>query len=603
MSLGTKILLSFFSISLLIATVGVTSNWYIRSILDQLVSKNAETTQMVELTANIENGLYQSLISLIALNDEDQPSDQSIILSEPTQQMHRSDFSSSIILIDQNLTELEQLIYKEETWQGSHIYLDVQLVRERFQFYNQLSLEWLEFVIEDKEQAQQMFVTSLNPYFRNNIIPVITHLREEAIYQQSTENLALDLQINRANISIILIAAFLIFISVGMALYLYRSIANPLKKLNIVAQSLGTGNLEERVEISKGDEIGELAESFNSMASSLQKRTLARDYLDNIIESIHESLLVTDENGKIVGMNKAAEDLFRYKKAELIDKPLYELLEGELANLQKLTPQAQFEGAVETELVTKKGARIPALFSESNLINSKDEFVGKVVVATDITQRKRANERIKQSLKEKEILLAEIHHRVKNNLAVISGILQLQSQSSSNKQVVDALTESQTRIQSISLVHEMLYQSETMANIEYDEYVIDLAAAISKLPLSQDKAITITTETEPVSLDLNTAVPCSLLLNEIIVDRLKTSFKEVTDGEIHVILRNLDTNAELSVEHNGTADSTTNPKETLGFTLIKTLINQLHGTYFEEYLESRDVHRIRIIFPKDSGLN
>lgn len=603
MSLGTKILLSFFSISLLIATVGVTSNWYIRSILDQLVSKNAETTQMVELTANIENGLYQSLISLIALNDEDQPPDQSIILSEPTQQMHRSDFSSSIILIDQNLTELEQLIYKEETWQGSHIYLDVQLVRERFQFYNQLSLEWLEFVVEDKEQAQQMFVTSLNPYFRNNIIPVITHLREEAIYQQSTENLALDLQINRANISIILIAAFLIFISVGMALYLYRSIANPLKKLNIVAQSLGTGNLEERVEITKGDEIGELAESFNSMASSLQKRTLARDYLDNIIESIHESLLVTDENGKIVGMNKAAEDLFRYKKAELIDKPLYELLEGELANLQKLTPKAQFEGAVETELVTKKGARIPALFSESNLVNSKDEFVGKVVVATDITQRKRANERIRQSLKEKEILLAEIHHRVKNNLAVISGILQLQSQSSSNKQVVDALTESQTRIQSISLVHEMLYQSETMANIEYDEYVVDLATAISKLPLSRDKGITITTETEPVSLDLNTAVPCSLLLNEIIVDRLKTSFKEVTDGEIHVILRNLDTNAELSVEHNGTADSTTNPKETLGFTLIKTLINQLLGTYFEEYLESRDVHRIRIIFPKDSGLN
>jgi len=587
----------------LIATVGVTSNWYIRSILDQLVSKNAETTQMVELTANIENGLYQSLISLIALNDEDQPPDQSIILSEPTQQMHRSDFSSSIILIDQNLTELEQLIYKEETWQGSHIYLDVQLVRERFQFYNQLSLEWLEFVVEDKEQAQQMFVTSLNPYFRNNIIPVITHLREEAIYQQSTENLALDLQINRANISIILIAAFLIFISVGMALYLYRSIANPLKKLNIVAQSLGTGNLEERVEITKGDEIGELAESFNSMASSLQKRTLARDYLDNIIESIHESLLVTDENGKIVGMNKAAEDLFRYKKAELIDKPLYELLEGELANLQKLTPKAQFEGAVETELVTKKGARIPALFSESNLVNSKDEFVGKVVVATDITQRKRANERIRQSLKEKEILLAEIHHRVKNNLAVISGILQLQSQSSSNKQVVDALTESQTRIQSISLVHEMLYQSETMANIEYDEYVVDLATAISKLPLSRDKGITITTETEPVSLDLNTAVPCSLLLNEIIVDRLKTSFKEVTDGEIHVILRNLDTNAELSVEHNGTADSTTNPKETLGFTLIKTLINQLLGTYFEEYLESRDVHRIRIIFPKDSGLN
>lgn len=236
------------------------------------------------------------------------------------------------------------------------------------------------------------------------------------------------------------------------------------------------------------------------------------------------------------------------------------------------------------------------------MINSKDEFVGKVVVATDITERNKANKRIRESLKEKEVLLAEIHHRVKNNLAVISGILQLQSRNSNNKLVEEALAESQTRIKSISLVHEMLYQSDTLANINYDEYVLDLIVSISKLPMASDKDIQITAEAEELLLDLNIAVPCSMLLNEIIVDRLKNSFEDVKEGNINVILRNLNSSAELSVEHNGEGESMKNPKETLGYILIKTLINQLQGTYYEEYLEERGIHRIRIVFPIDVNL-
>ena len=93
-----------------------------------------------------------------------------------------------------------------------------------------------------------------------------------------------------------------------------------------------------------------------------------------------------------------------------------------------------------------------------------------------------------------------------------------------------------------------------------------------------------------------------MLLNEIIVDRLKHSFNEAARGNIHVILRNLESSAELSVEHDGSNVTMKNPKETLGHTLIKTLINQLHGTYYEEYLEDRGIHRIRIVFPIDANL-
>lgn len=602
MSLGSKILLSIFSISILIATIGVTSNWYTNSILNQLVEKNVETTNMVELTANIENELYQSLITLIALKESTETEIPSIILQEPTEEMHLSNFAASFNRLEIQFSRLNSLHKLQPEFRYGHITRDIEELNSRFLFYEQLSLEWLEFRNENRSQSDQMFTTSLTPYFSNNIIPIVSHLREEVISQQIQENSALDTQLRKASIFIISISSILVLISIGIGFYLYTSIANPLKKLSIGANALGAGNLEERVEVINKDEIGELAKSFNKMASNLQKRTLSRDYLDNIIESIHESLIVTDEHGKIVGLNKATEELLGYKKSKLLSKPLSDLLEGEHAVLQTNSPKAILEKTIETTFVSKRGKKIPVLFSESELINSKDEFVGKVVVATDITERNKANKRIRESLKEKEVLLAEIHHRVKNNLAVISGILQLQSRNSNNKLVEEALAESQTRIKSISLVHEMLYQSDTLANINYDEYVLDLIVSISKLPMASDKDIQITAEAEELLLDLNIAVPCSMLLNEIIVDRLKNSFEDVKEGNINVILRNLNSSAELSVEHNGEGESMKNPKETLGYILIKTLINQLQGTYYEEYLEERGIHRIRIVFPIDVNL-
>lgn len=573
------------------------SNWYTNSILNQLVQKNVQTTEVVELTASIENELYQSLITLTSLKDAETVEIGSITLNEPTTEMYEQSFERSLLVLKEYFTSLEQSVISNLSNYTPHLRNDVEVLNDRFQLYEQLCIEWITFRNEDQEQARLMFSTSVNPYFRNNIIPVISHLRTEVINQQNVENLQLDEQLNRAGITIFSITSFLVFISIGIAMFLYRSIANPLKKLKEGVQILGEGNLDERVEVNNKDEIGLLAETFNSMADNLRKRTLARDYLDNIIESIHESLIVTDEKGMIVGLNQATEQLLGYTKAELNDTPLFQLFEKQQAIIQKRSPIATQDRSSETFLKSKFGKKIPVLLSESNLLNNKDEFVGKVVVATDITERNRANEQIRESLREKEILLAEIHHRVKNNLAVVSGILQLQSKEAENKQVEEVLLESQTRIKSISLVHEMLYQSETMANIEYDKYVEDLTREISKLSLAFENNVQLTTTTEPLLIDLNIAVPCSMLLNEIIIDRLKHAFTNFEDGRIRVVLRNLETNAELTVEHNGHHVTHNSAKESLGHTLIKTLINQLHGTYYEEQLEEQGISRIRIIFP------
>lgn len=134
MSLGSKILLSIFSISILIATIGVTSNWYTNSILNQLVEKNVETTNMVELTANIENELFQSLITLIALKESTETEIPSIILQEPTEEMHLSNFAASFNRLEIQFSRLNSLHKLQPEFRYGHITRDIEELNSRFYF-------------------------------------------------------------------------------------------------------------------------------------------------------------------------------------------------------------------------------------------------------------------------------------------------------------------------------------------------------------------------------------------------------------------------------------------------------------------------------------
>ncbi|MCR9132674.1 MAG: HAMP domain-containing protein [bacterium] len=589
--------MSFFSISMLIAAIGITSNKYSNSLQKQLVSENATATRMVELTASIESYLYQSLFSLSSLNEVQDVGDDQITFDEPNAEMLIERFEYNIKQVHQAFDALEQVIQINQEVEYEEINQLIALSTERFLLYEQLSIEWLELRKEEIDPHSTFFTTSINPYFRANILPIINELRQEVIHRQFSENARLDAQIQMAGYVIIILSAILLLISVGIAFYLYRSIANPLRVLSKSAEALGAGDLEQQVEIKNEDEIGELAKSFNTMALNLRKRTLARDYLDSIIESINEALFVTDDHQHIVGCNKAALNLLKLERSALIDRPLKSVFGQEFqANISGNTHTV---ANLEAEVVDAHGNHVPILYSSNDLKNAKNEVVGKVIVATDITQRKLANEQIRKNLHEKNILLAEIHHRVKNNLAVISGILQLQQQSSSNNQVKEVLTESQARIQSISLVHERLYQSETLANIDYSYYIKDLLRELSKSQVMQGKSIELSADVSPVKLDLVKAVPCSLLLNEIIVDRIKHAFKKGEEGFINVHLKQIDSDVLLSVSHSGSnaRGFESNPKESLGLTLIQTLIKQIHGEYSEQRSSENSTEQINIRFP------
>lgn len=599
MKLGNKIILSFVCISLLIASLGVLSSWYSGKIQNHLVINSAQTNRLVEITSSLEIGLYESLVYLSAIKESNGILEGQTTLNEPTLTLLIQQFEEQIDRIEMDYDRMYDFFENSHLQSSGENLEEANRLSERIKLYTNLSKEWLILLEEDAEQASVQFNTSISPFFRNNITPAISQLREQTLIYHTEEKKELSLQLSRLNKILGIAFGASVLLAVLISLYIYRSIANPLKKLRDGAQQLGQGNLDKEIEIQSTDEIGELAKSFNDMASNLKKRTLARDYLDSIIESLQESLIVTDEEKAIIGINKAGLKMLNYSREEIIGLPVTQFYDME--SMGDIYKEKQNDGSIfEFQLLAKEDMQIPVLFSESDLINYEGEKVGSVCIATDITERKKSDQAIRDSLREKEVLLSEIHHRVKNNLAVVSGILQLQAYASSNDEVTKALTESQARIRSISLVHEMLYHDHTLAYINYKIYVNDLLDAISKMYMSDTKDISLNAEVEDISLDVNLAIPCSLLLNEIVVNSYKHAFDGVGEGKICVSMMENGEYYMLAVEDNGAGleEDELKDSKSLGKTLIKTLTSQLKGEY--QILSGKEGKgtRIEVKFPK-----
>ncbi|RNC79538.1 MAG: HAMP domain-containing protein [Balneola sp.] len=584
---------------MLIASLGVLSSWYSGKIQNHLVINSAQTNRLVEITSSLEIGLYESLVYLSAIKESNGILEGQTTLNEPTLTLLIQQFEEQIDRIEMDYDRMYDFFENSHLQSSGENLEEANRLSERIKLYTNLSKEWLILLEEDAEQASVQFNTSISPFFRNNITPAISQLREQTLIYHTEEKKELSLQLSRLNKILGIAFGASVLLAVLISLYIYRSIANPLKKLRDGAQQLGQGNLDKEIEIQSTDEIGELAKSFNDMASNLKKRTLARDYLDSIIESLQESLIVTDEEKAIIGINKAGLKMLNYSREEIIGLPVTQFYDME--SMGDIYKEKQNDGSIfEFQLLAKEDMQIPVLFSESDLINYEGEKVGSVCIATDITERKKSDQAIRDSLREKEVLLSEIHHRVKNNLAVVSGILQLQAYASSNDEVTKALTESQARIRSISLVHEMLYHDHTLAYINYKIYVNDLLDAISKMYMSDTKDISLNAEVEDISLDVNLAIPCSLLLNEIVVNSYKHAFDGVGEGKICVSMMENGEYYMLAVEDNGAGleEDELKDSKSLGKTLIKTLTSQLKGEY--QILSGKEGKgtRIEVKFPK-----
>jgi two-component system, sensor histidine kinase PdtaS len=201
------------------------------------------------------------------------------------------------------------------------------------------------------------------------------------------------------------------------------------------------------------------------------------------------------------------------------------------------------------------------------------------------------NSELATLLEQKKILLKEIHHRVKNNLQTVSSLLNLQTRSSDSEVVKKAMVEGQTRLKSISLLHQKLYQHDELTKIEMDDYINDLSQYIIKNFNLLNKHISLRTNANAIALDLDTAIPLGLILNELITNTIKHSFKDIDEGEIEVSIQKMEgeKNFQLKVRNNGEGlsnDIDIDKLPSMGLKLVKSLSRQIHGS-FDAFVDDR----------------
>jgi len=213
--------------------------------------------------------------------------------------------------------------------------------------------------------------------------------------------------------------------------------------------------------------------------------------------------------------------------------------------------------------------------AEKELLNAISNEVG-VVIA-----KLQADELIRITLKEKETLLKEIHHRVKNNMQVISSLISLQAQQATELETVEMLKESQSRIRSMALIHEKLYRSGSLAEIDFGDYVDSIIDELLRMFNVAPGAITITTDVENVLFGVDTAIPCALIINELVSNSLKHAFPDGATGEVTITLHQINGTYELTVADNGEGlppNFDFRATDSLGMQLVTALVNQLDGT-------------------------
>ena len=177
-------------------------------------------------------------------------------------------------------------------------------------------------------------------------------------------------------------------------------------------------------------------------------------------------------------------------------------------------------------------------------------------------------------------MIAELHHRVKNNLAIISGLFSLKLNDDLHEDAKNVLLESRNRVRSMALIHNRLYNSENLTNVNFDEYAKELIAEINASYPATANSVKIDTVINNVSLNINAAIPCGLILNELLTNSYKHAFKEKNNGQIHISFVNDKDNFLMTVKDNGIGlPSDYKEKQSLGVTVIESLSEQLDGSF------------------------
>ncbi len=372
-----------------------------------------------------------------------------------------------------------------------------------------------------------------------------------------------------------------------------------------------------------------LLESFvdvtklHSARQALQDRENA---LRSITDTVQDAIVMVDEQGLLLFWNPAAERMFGLRAQEAVGSSLATFLadDEEIAIFMSILRRLMVAGkggegtTMEMTGLRSDGVRFPMELSLAAMPLQGQNNV--VAVVRDITERKESEQEldryqaqledlveertldlleanrklraeveerrqaeaaIKKSLEEKDVLLSEVHHRVKNNMQVISSLLRLQSRAIKDEQFAEMVRESQNRIRAMALIHEKLYRSRDLANIRFEDYIRDLVADLFRFYAVRRQRIGLRLETDDVRLEVGRAISCGLIVNELVTNALKHAFPDGASGEIRIAFRQRQDGYELVVADNGCGlppGQSLDGDQSLGLRLVSILAeDQLKG--------------------------
>jgi PAS domain S-box-containing protein len=337
--------------------------------------------------------------------------------------------------------------------------------------------------------------------------------------------------------------------------------------------------------------LAEIRDLTRNLEARVEARTkdvaVARDRLEGVISMAADAIIAIDGDQRIAIFNRSAEEIFGWTREEVVGKPLDLLLPDPLRGRHRTEVASFAQEPTKARWVAKRNA-------VRGLRKNGEEFLAEVavskqqtdsgwqftVILRDITARRRLEDEQARIHAERAVLLKEIHHRVKNNLQVISSLFYLQAQRTEQENVGRLLDESRGRLQSIALIHEKLYRSEHLASIDFGDYLRDLTANLTGAIGAQAPQVKVRVEVDEIFLDIDRAIPCALIVNELVSNSMKHAFPGGRHGEIRVAITRADSELEVEVSDTGIgfpADLDFQNVTTLGLQLVMSLTKQLRG--------------------------
>jgi PAS domain S-box-containing protein len=355
------------------------------------------------------------------------------------------------------------------------------------------------------------------------------------------------------------------------------------------AMQMAYAGLEQKVR-ERTKELFEMNRSLQNEANErkkvMEELQISEEKYRSLVEQTNDIVFHIDKDGYLTYISPNISSIMGYAPEESLGKSPVEFMPKDKEGLfnalleKNIRDQEPVSGL---ELTFLDNKQVPHIFEINGTphFNEDGSFLGFSGIARDITDRKALQHKLETSLKEKEILLKEIHHRVKNNMQVISSLLNLQAKSIKDTKSREAIRESQNRVMSIALVHEKLYQSKNLAEINYLEYLRKIAENLLQSYGIPPKTVEIRIHADDIIIPIDKAIPLSLIINEMISNALKYAFPGNRAGTIAIDFTKEGEHYTLSVKDDGVGlpeTVTLDQTNTLGFQLINSLVGQIQGT-------------------------